>query len=445
MQKSLPEKQVNKQNLYIETYGCQMNFSDSEIVASILSNEYTITDDPKSADLILLNTCSIRDHAEQRVFKRLSELNTLRKKNNQLQIGLIGCMAERIKDELFTKGNVDLVVGPDAYRDLPAILKKESPTNINVLLSEVETYDDISPIRYDSNGISAFISIMRGCNNFCAYCVVPYTRGRERSRNWQTIVHEAQKLFDNGYKEVTLLGQNVNSYLYGNMNFAKLIESVAKINPLLRVRFATSHPKDLSDELLEVMATYPNICKSIHLPAQSGSDNMLKAMNRKYTRQWYLDRIKSIRNYMPDCGISTDMIAGFCGETQADHEQSLSLMESVGYDYAYMFKYSMREGTAAHKNMEDNIDEMTKTARLEEIIALQQESSHKSNLKDIGKTFEVLVEGISKRSEDFLFGRNSQNKVVVFPKGMYKKGDYVQVKITSCTSATLKGETVNNN
>ena len=416
-----------------------MNFSDSEIVASILSEEYTITDDPKLADVILVNTCSIRDHAEQRVFKRLSELNTLRKKNNCLQIGLIGCMAERIKDELFAKGNVDLVVGPDAYRDLPAILKKEFSTNINVLLSEVETYDDISPIRYDSNGISAFISIMRGCNNFCAYCVVPYTRGRERSRNGQTIINEAQRLFENGYKEITLLGQNVNSYLYQDMNFSQLIESVAKISPLLRIRFATSHPKDLSDELLKVMASYPNICRNIHLPAQSGSNAVLKAMNRKYTRQWYLDRIAAIRQYMPDCGISTDMIAGFCGETQADHEQSLSLMETVGYDYAYMFKYSMREGTVAHKSMEDNIDEVTKSARLEEIIALQQQLSHKNNLNDVGKTFEILVEGISKRSNDYLFGRNSQNKVVVFPKGNHQKGEYVQVKITSCTSATLKG------
>ena len=421
-----------------------MNFSDSEIVASVLSEEYTVIDDPKSADVILINTCSIRDHAEQRVFKRLSELNTLRKKNNRLQIGLIGCMAERMKDELFSKGNVDLVVGPDAYRDLPAILKKESPSNINVLLSEVETYDDISPVRYDTNGISAFISIMRGCNNFCAYCVVPYTRGRERSRDWKTIVDEAQKLSDKGYKEITLLGQNVNSYLYQDMNFSKLMEAVAKINPMLRVRFATSHPKDLSDELLEIMASYPNICKSIHLPAQSGSDAVLKTMNRKYTRQWYLDRIAAIRSYLPDCGISTDMIAGFCGETSDDHNQSLSLMETVGYDYAYMFKYSMRDGTAAHKNMTDDIDEATKTARLEEIIALQQQLSHKSNLNDIGKTFEVLVEGVSKRSEEHLFGRNSQNKVVVFPRKEYKKGDYVQVKVTSCTSATLKGEAVFN-
>ena len=433
---------MDKLKLYIETYGCQMNFSDSEIVASVLSKEYIVIDDPKSADVILVNTCSIRDHAEQRVFKRLSELNRLRNKNNRLQIGLIGCMAERMKDELFSKGNVDLVVGPDAYRDLPAILKKESPSNINVLLSEVETYDDISPIRYDTNGISAFISIMRGCNNFCAYCVVPYTRGRERSRDWKTIVDEAQKLSDNGYKEITILGQNVNSYLYQDMNFSKLIEAVAKINPMLRVRFATSHPKDLSDELLKVMASYPNICKSIHLPAQSGSDAVLKAMNRKYTRQWYLDRIAAIRTYLPDCGISTDMIAGFCDETLDDHKQSLSLMETVGYDYAYMFKYSMRDGTAAHKNREDNIDDATKTARLEEIIALQQQLSHKSNLNDIGKTFEVLVEGVSKRSEEHLFGRNSQNKVVVFPRKDYKKGEYVQVKISSCTSATLKGDAV---
>ncbi len=419
-----------------------MNFSDSEIVASVLAEDYSIVDQIADADLILINTCSIRDHAEQRVFKRLSELNALRKKNNQLQIGLIGCMAERLKEELFTKGKVDLVVGPDAYRDLPSMLKKESQTNINILLSEIETYDDINPVRYGSNGISAFISIMRGCNNYCSYCVVPYTRGRERSRNPQTIIEEAKNLFRGGYREVTLLGQNVNSYCFEGVNFARLMESVAKIDPLLRVRFATSHPKDLSDELIEVMAAYLNICKSIHLPAQSGNDNVLKGMNRKYTREWYLGRIAYIRKCMPECSISTDLIAGFCNETEDEHKDTLSLMQHVGFDYAYMFKYSMREGTYAHKNMQDNVSEDIKTRRLEEIIALQQELSHKSNLNDIGKIYEVLIEGTSKRSDEHYIGRNSQNKVVVFPKGENKKGEYVRVKVLSCTSATLLGELV---
>ena len=433
---------MDKKKLYIETYGCQMNFSDSEIVASVLADDYDISTEAACADLILINTCSIREHAEERVFKRLTELNSLRKKNPLLQIGLIGCMAERLQEKLFSIGKVDLVVGPDAYRELPSMLKKDNTININTLLSEIETYDDISPVRYDSNGISAFISIMRGCNNYCSYCVVPYTRGRERSRNPQTILEEAKQLFHNGYREVTLLGQNVNSYSFDNVNFAQLIKSVAGVNPLLRVRFATSHPKDLSNELIEVMASYPNICKSIHLPAQSGSDRILQAMNRKYLRQNYLDRISCIRKYMPDCVISTDLIAGFCGETQADHEDTLSLMQEVRFDYAYMFKYSVREGTSAHKNLQDTVSEEIKSRRLEEIIALQQELSHQSNKNDIGKTFEVLVEGTSKRSKEYLVGRNSQNKVVIFPKGEHKKGEYVTVKIVSCTSATLFGEEI---
>ena len=431
---------MNKKKLFIETYGCQMNFSDSEIVASVLAEDYEVTDQLILADLILINTCSIREHAEERVFKRLTELNSLKKKNNHLQIGLIGCMAERWKEKLFDKTNVDLIVGPDAYRDLPSILKKENATNINVLLSEIETYDDITPIRYDSNGISAFISIMRGCNNFCSYCVVPYTRGRERSRNPQTILYEANKLFNEGYKEVTLLGQNVNSYSFENVNFANLMKSVAEISPLLRVRFATSHPKDLSDELIEVMSSYSNICKSIHLPAQSGNDDVLKRMNRKYTRQGYLNRIASIRKVMPECAISTDLIAGFCGETEAEHQDTLSLMREVGFDYAFMFKYSAREGTSAHKNLQDTVSEDVKSRRLEEIIALQQELSHKSNQNDIGKSFEVLIEGTSKRSENHYFGRNCQNKVVIFPKNEHIVGEYIHVKITSCTSATLIGE-----
>jgi tRNA-2-methylthio-N6-dimethylallyladenosine synthase len=431
---------VDKRKLYIETYGCQMNFSDSEIVASLLADDYDIVGQTKDADLILINTCSIRDNAEQRVFKRLSELNVLRKKNNLLQIGIIGCMAERLKEELFDKGKVDIIVGPDAYRDLPAMLKKDNPANMNILLSEIETYDDISPVRYDTNGISAFVSIMRGCNNFCSYCVVPYTRGRERSRNPQTVIDEIKRLFHDGYREITLLGQNVNSYSFQETDFAALIASVAEIDPLLRVRFATSHPKDLSDKLIETMATYPNICKSIHLPVQSGNDAVLKRMNRQYDRQKYLDRIERIRKYMPECTISTDLIAGFCNETEEEHQDTLSLMRMVGFDYAYMFKYSMREGTEAHKNLSDNVSNDVKARRLEEIILLQQELSSRSNENDVGKVYEVLVEGTSKRSDEYLSGRNSQNKVVVFPKGNSKKGEYVQVKILSCTSATLLGE-----
>jgi tRNA-2-methylthio-N6-dimethylallyladenosine synthase len=420
-----------------------MNFSDSEIVASILADDYNIVEQTETADLILINTCSIRDNAEQRIFKRLLELNALRKKNHLLQIGIIGCMAERLKEELFDKGKVDLIVGPDAYRELPAMLKKDSSVNMNILLSEIETYEDISPIRYDSNGISAFVSIMRGCNNFCSYCVVPYTRGRERSRNPQSIIEEIERLFHEGYREVTLLGQNVNSYSFEKTDFATLIASVANINPLLRVRFATSHPKDLSDKLIETMSSFPNICKSIHLPIQSGNDDVLKRMNRQYTRQKYLNRIEHIRKYMPECTISTDLITGFCNETEEEHKDTLSLMQLVGFDYAYMFRYSMREGTAAHKNMQDNIPDNIKARRLEEIILLQQELSSHSNQKDVGKTYEVLIEGTSKRSDNHLSGRNSQNKVVVFPKGNNKKGEYVQVKILSCTSATLLGEQVN--
>lgn len=416
-----------------------MNFSDSEIVASVLAEDYDIVEQAGDADLILINTCSIRDNAEQRVFKRLSELNVHRKNNKQLQIGIIGCMAERLKEELFNKGKVDIIVGPDAYRDLPTMLKKDSQTNINTLLSEIETYDDISPVRYDTNGISAFVSIMRGCNNFCSYCVVPYTRGRERSRNPQTIIDEISRLFDDGYREVTLLGQNVNSYCFEEIDFSSLIASVASINPLLRVRFATSHPKDLSDKLIKTMSNYPNICKSIHLPVQSGNNDVLKRMNRQYTRQKYLNSVENIRKYMPECTISTDLITGFCNETEDEHKDTLSLMQTVGFDYAYMFQYSMREGTAAHKNMCDNVSNDIKARRLEEIIRLQQELSAISNKKDIGKTYEVLIEGISKRSQNHLSGRNSQNKVIIFPKENNKKGEYVQVKILSCTSATLFG------
>ena len=430
---------MGKGKLYIETYGCQMNFADSEVVAAILSPEYDIVDNVKDADVILVNTCSIRDNAEQRVFNRLNELTNLKNKKKHLQIGILGCMAERLKDDLFQKSNIDLIVGPDAYRMLPEILKSEiSP--IDVQLSQTETYKEIIPFKYEGNGVSAFVSIMRGCNNFCSYCVVPYTRGRERSREIDSILNEIQHLVNDGYKEVTLLGQNVNSYHFEDYYFATLMQIVAEKFPTTRIRFATSHPKDLSDELLEVMAKYNNICKSIHLPAQSGSTAMLKRMNRKYSREDYLNRIARIKKHLPDCAISTDLIAGFCDETEEEHQATLSLMKEVGFDFAYMFKYSMREGTAAHKHMQDNIPEEIKIKRLEEIIALQQELSHISNKKDVGKSMEVLVEGPSKRNKNQYFGRNSQNKVVIFDKGNCQKGDFVMVKITACTAATLLGE-----
>ena len=438
----------NKQKVFIETYGCQMNFSDSEIVGSILSNdEYSLTTDINEADYILINTCAIRDNAEQRIRKRLKELKALQRKRSWLKIGVLGCMAERLKDQLMEEeDNVNLVVGPDAYRSLPAMLKEvESGAKAaNVILSEEETYAEIDPVRLGSNGISAFISIMRGCENFCAYCVVPYTRGRERSRDPKTIVAEAKRLFENGYKEVTLLGQNVNSYKWtddgDNIDFPELMKRVAEISPMLRVRYSTSHPKDLSDKLLEVMAAYDNICKCIHLPVQSGSSRMLKLMNRKYTVEWYMDRINAIRSYMPDCAITTDVIAGFCGETEEDHKQTLDLFSKVGYDYAFMFKYSMRPNTYAHKYLKDDVSEEEKTRRLEEIIALQGQLSLASYQKDVGKTFEVLIEGASKRNKEQLFGRNSQNKVIVFDRGNHQPGEYVKVKVLKCTSATLIGE-----
>ena len=432
-----------KKKLYIETYGCQMNFTDSEIVASILSDEFIVCKEIVDADVILINTCSIRENAEQRVLKRLTEINVLYRKRRRVKLGLIGCMAERFQQQLITENIVDLIAGPDAYRSLPVLLNEDNERPVNTLLSTIETYDDITPVRYDSNGISAFIAIMRGCNNFCAYCVVPYTRGRERSRDPKTILSEVKLLIQNGYKEVTLLGQNVNSYRWENdYSFPQLMEQVACLSDTLRVRFATSHPKDLSDDLLKVMADYPNICKSIHLPAQSGSNAILEKMNRKYTREWYLERIEAIRRYMPDATISTDLIAGFCGETETDHQDTLSLMESVGYDYAFMFNYSKRSGTFAANHFKDDVPDEVKTRRLEEIISLQRASSHKSNLADIGKTFEVLIEGYSKRSSDFYSGRNSQNKVIVFPKTNHSIGSYVQVKVESCTTATLLGKVV---
>lgn len=432
-----------KKKLYIETYGCQMNFADSEIVASVLSDQYEVCKEAKKADLILINTCSIRENAEQRVLKRLVELNALCRKNRSVKIGLIGCMAARFEKQLIAESLVDLVAGPDAYRSLPLLLDDSYQQPVNTILSTIETYDDISPLRYEGNGVSAFISIMRGCNNFCAYCVVPYTRGRERSRDPETIVNEAKQLIDKGFKEVTLLGQNVNSYQWNqNFRFHDLMDKVASLDKSLRIRFATSHPKDLSDNLLQVMAAYPNICKSIHLPAQSGSNAILQRMNRKYTREWYLQRVEAIRNYMPDAGISTDLIAGFCGESEQDHQDTLSLMQAVAYDFAFMFKYSERSGTYASKNLPDDVPDEIKTRRLEEIITLQQQLSHKSNLSDIGKEFEVLIESQSKRSNEFYSGRNSRNKVIVFPKSHYKIGDYVNVKVDNCTTATLMGKIV---
>ncbi len=429
--------------LFIETYGCQMNVGDSEIVVSILQKEgYVYCDKIEDADVILINTCSIRDNAEQRIWGRLNEMRHLRRKKKSLIIGVIGCMAERLKESLLEgdKG-VDIVAGPDSYRDLPQLLgsAEAGSKGVNILLSTEETYAEISPVRLDKAGVSAFIAIMRGCNNYCTYCVVPYTRGRERSRDAATIVSEARSLFENGYREVTLLGQNVNSYCSDTVDFPELMRQVAAVSPLLRVRFATSHPKDMSDELLEVIAATPNICHAIHLPAQSGSTEMLKRMNRKYTREWYLDRVAAIRRIIPDCAITTDIIAGFSSESEEEHQETLSLMQTVGYDFAYMFKYSERPGTYASKNLPDNIDEQTKTKRLTEIINLQNTLSAERNAEDVGKEFEVLVEGVSKRSDEQMFGRSSQNKVVIFDRHNIEVGDYVRVKITSCSSATLFG------
>lgn len=436
--------------LYIETYGCQMNAGDSEVVLSILQGDgFRYTEDPAGADVILINTCSIRDNAEQRIWGRLRELRQYKKKNKGLLVGVIGCMAERLREKLIDQEElVSLVAGPDAYRDLPRLLREAGggAKAVNVLLSGEETYAEISPVRLDKNGVSAYISIMRGCNNMCSYCVVPYTRGAERSRDPQTILREARELFDGGYREVTLLGQNVNSYRWENgetvAGFADLLGAVASVDPKLRVRFSTSHPKDLSDEVLHTMAHYPNLCRAIHLPAQSGSTRMLELMNRKYTREWYLGRIEAIRRILPGCSISTDLIAGFCTETDDDHRQTLSLMEEVGYASAFMFKYSERPNTKAARHMADDVPDGVKTARLNEIIALQNELSLRSNRLDVGREFEVLVEGVSKRSDRQLFGRTSQNKVVVFDRGDARVGDYVRVRVTDCSSATLHGQRV---
>ncbi len=423
-----------------------MNVGDSEIVVSLLQKDgYTYTQSIDEADVILINTCSIRDNAEQRIWGRLREMRRLRRAKKGLVIGIIGCMAERLNDSLLSgEDAVEIVAGPDAYRSLPTLLREATlgTKGANTILSAEETYAEIAPVRLDKSGVSAFVAIMRGCNNYCSYCVVPYTRGRERSRDTETILSEVRSLFENGYREVTLLGQNVNSYRCEEVDFPKLIEKVAAISPLLRVRFATSHPKDMSDELLEVMAANTNICRAIHLPAQSGSTAMLERMNRKYTREWYLGRIEAIRRLMPDCAITTDIIAGFSGENEEEHQATLSLMHEVGYEFAYMFKYSEREGTFAHKNLPDNISEEVKTARLTEIINLQNELSAKSNRRDVGREFEVLVEGESKRSSAQMFGRNSQNKVVIFDREQARVGDYVRVVVESCSSATLIGKII---
>lgn len=432
----------SRPKVYIETYGCQMNVNDSEVILSILQDAgYVLTENIEEADVILANTCSIRDNAEQRIWGRIDQFKIQKKKREGVVIGIVGCMAERLKDKLLTA--VDLVAGPDSYRSLPSLLEAVAPGSpqINVLLSHEETYAEISPVRLDKNGVSAFISIMRGCNNVCSYCVVPYTRGAERSRDPETILREAKELFENGYKEITLLGQNVDSYRWespkGNVSFAQLLEAVAKISPELRVRFSTSHPKDISDEVIYTMAMYENICKHIHLPVQSGSSIMLEKMRRKYNREWYLERVKKIRSVIPDCGLTTDVIAGFCGETEQDHKDTLTLMEEVVFDSAFMFAYSERPGTLASRKYPDDIPYETKTARLNEIIALQGRMSLKSNEKEIGKIQKVLVEGPSKKNPDELCGRASSNKMCVFPSRGEKAGDYCYVQVESVTSATL--------
>jgi tRNA-2-methylthio-N6-dimethylallyladenosine synthase len=435
--------------LYIETYGCQMNMADSEVVASVLGEEeYEITHDALEADLVLINTCSIRDNAEQKIWNRLDALKHNKKKNPDLKVGVIGCMAERLGDKLTQSPVVSIVAGPDTYRKLPQMLRMANGDKkaVDVTLSTQETYTGIIPKRLEESSFSGFVSISRGCNNFCTYCIVPYTRGRERSRPYKDVVNEVNELVKKGYKEVTLLGQNVNSYLWEDgeeiVTFPQLLKTVSKLNTGVRIRFTTSHPKDISDDLIETIAETPNICNHIHLPVQSGSSNVLKLMNRKYDRDWYLERIAKIRQLIPDCGITTDVFCGFHNETEDDHQQTLSLMKEVRFDWAFMFKYSEREGTYAAKHLPDNVSEEIKSRRLKEIIDLQQELSRQSNESDVGKTFSVLAEGVSKKSVDELFGRNEQNKVVVFPKGEYKPGDYVNVKVVSCSSATLRGELV---
>ncbi|AFK04709.1 (Dimethylallyl)adenosine tRNA methylthiotransferase miaB [Emticicia oligotrophica DSM 17448] len=444
-----------KRKLYIESYGCQMNFADSEIVASILrENDFATTSKIEEAELILLNTCAIRENAEQKVRHRLQHLVPMKQKRKNVKIGILGCMAERLKTKLLEEEKVvDMVVGPDAYRDLPNLINEveDGQKAVNVFLSREETYADITPIRLDSNGVTAFISIMRGCDNMCSFCVVPYTRGRERSRDPHSIVKEATELFEQGYREVTLLGQNVDSYKWKStetaqeniVTFANLLEMVALVNPDLRVRFSTSHPKDITDEVLYTIKKYDNICKYIHLPAQSGSSRILELMNRTYDREWYIGKIDRIREILgEECGISQDMIAGFCTETEEDHQDTLSLMDYVKYDYGYMFAYSERPNTPAAKKLQDDVPNEIKNRRLAEIIAKQREHSLERNQMSIGKVYKVLIEGFSKRSNEHLSGRNDQNKMIIFPKGNHQKGEYVNVMITECSSATLIGHIV---
>ena len=438
-----------ERKLFIETYGCQMNVADSEVVASIMEMDgYAVTNKIEEADAIFVNTCSVRDNAEQKVLGRLQYFQSLKRKKRTLIIGVLGCMAERVKEELISNHGVDLVVGPDSYMDLPNLVGavEHGEKAINVELSTQETYKDVIPLKIGGINISGFISIMRGCNNFCTYCIVPYTRGRERSRDVESILNEVRDMREKGFREVTLLGQNVNSYLFKkedeNITFPMLLERVALEAPDMRIRFTTSHPKDMSDDTLTVIAKYPNLCRHIHLPAQSGSSRILKIMNRKYTREWYMDRIAAIRRILPDCAISTDLFCGFHSETQDEYEETLSLMREVGYDSAFMFKYSERPGTFAAKNLEDNIPEDEKVRRLQGMIDLQNKLSEESNLRDVGKVFEVLVEGFSKRSREQLFGRTSQNKVVIFDKQNFKVGQFVKVRVTGASSATLFGQPI---
>ena len=469
------EKVIKK--LFLESYGCAMNFADSEIIASIMKdNGYQTTDNEEDADLIFLNTCAIRDNAELKIWARLKSFRQTKRKNPDLLIGVLGCMAERLKTKLLEQEKlVDIVVGPDSYRDLPNLVQRAESGQkaVNVLLSREETYAEISPVRLGTNGISAFISIMRGCDNMCSFCVVPFTRGRERSRDPESILNEILILIDEGYKDITLLGQNVDSYFWSGgglkkdlpehivqnalehklpeeeqkkfVTFADLLEKVAVLNENLRIRFSTSNPRDMTDAVLHVMAKHENICKYVHLPVQSGNTRILEKMNRGYTREYYMERINAIRRILPEAGISSDIITGFCSETEEEHQDTLSMMEWAGYDYSYMFKYSQRPGTAAEKKFADDIPEEIKARRLNDIITVQAKLSHESNKKDLGKTFKVLAEAVSKRSEIHLSGRSSHNKVVIFPKGNYKPGDYVLVKITDCTPATLLGEASSKN
>lgn len=437
-------------HLYIETYGCQMNVADSEVVASVMKMAgYEPCESLDEADAVFLNTCSVRDNAEQKIIHRLEALNAMRRKGRKLIIGVLGCMAERVKDGLLNEHGADLVAGPDAYLSLPDLIAQAEVGNkaIDIELSTTETYRDIVPERYCGSRISGFVSIMRGCNNFCHYCIVPYTRGRERSRDIESILTEARDLESRNYKEITLLGQNVNSYCWKRedgteIRFPELLRTVARAVPGLRIRFSTSHPKDMSDETLHVIAEEPNVCRHIHLPVQSGSNRILKLMNRKYTREWYMDRVAAIRRIVPDCGLSTDIFAGYCSETEEDHQLSLSLMRECGYDSAFMFKYSERPGTYASRHLPDDVSEEVKIRRLNELIALQNELSAESNAKCVGKEYEILVEGVSKRSREQLFGRTEQNKVVVFDRGTHHSGEYVRVRITSSSSATLQGEEI---